>query len=331
MNDLELCETASGSQVGPTPVQLRHMHQVMVRIRRFEERAIQLFMAQEMPGFLHSYLGQEAIATGVCEALEEQDYITSTHRGHGHVIAKGLRLDRMMAELYGRTTGYCKGKGGSMHIADFSRGVLGANGIVGGGIAIATGAALAAKLSGTGRVAVAFFGDGASNQGSFHEAANVAAVWELPVVFVCENNLYAVSTPQARHTRLKDLSERAKAYGFPGVSVDGNDAVEVYKAAADAVRRARGGQGPTLLECKTYKWMGHYIGDPGAYRPPEEVERWKGKDPLPRFEAYLTGCGVLAADEIAGVHQEVERELEAAVEFARQSPMPLPEQALEDL
>jgi pyruvate dehydrogenase E1 component alpha subunit len=331
MNDLEVCELASGSQVGPTPVQLTHMHQVMVRIRRFEERAIQLFMAQEMPGFLHSYLGQEAVATGVCEALDEQDYITSTHRGHGHVIAKGLRLDRMMAELYGRTTGYCKGKGGSMHIADFSRGVLGANGIVGGGIAIATGAALAAKLSGTGRVAVAFFGDGASNQGSFHEAANMAAVWDLPVVFVCENNLYAVSTPQARHTRLQDLSQRAKAYGFPGVSVDGNDPVAVYKAAADAVRRARGGQGPTLLECKTYKWMGHYIGDPGTYRPPEEVERWKAKDPLPRFEAYLTGCGVLTADEIAGVHREVERELDAAVEFARQSPMPLPEQALEDL
>jgi TPP-dependent pyruvate/acetoin dehydrogenase alpha subunit len=331
MNDLELCEPASGSKIGPAPVQLRHMHEVMVRIRRFEERAIQLFMAQEIPGFLHSCLGQEAVATGVCESLEEHDYVTITHRGHGHAIAKGLRLDRMMAEIYGKTTGYCKGKGGSMHIADFSRGVLGANGIVGGGIAIATGAALAAKVRGTGEVAVAFFGDGASSQGSFHEAANMAAVWELPVVFVCENNLYAESTPQARQTRLRDLSERAKAYGFPGMSVDGNDLVEVYKVAADAVRRARGGGGPTLLECKTYRWMGHYVGDPGAYRPAEEVELWKARDPLPRFEAYLTGHGVLTAEEIAGVHQAVERELEAAVEFARQSPLPLPEQALEDL
>jgi len=307
------------------------MHLVMVRIRHFEERAIQLFMAQEMPGFLHSYLGQEAVAAGVCETLEQHDAITSTHRGHGHVIAKGLRLDRMMAELFGKRTGYCKGKGGSMHIADFSCGVLGANGIVGGGIAIATGAALASKLSGANRVAVAFFGDGAMNQGSFHEAANMAAIWQLPVVFVCENNLYAVSTHQTRHTRLTDLSERAKAYGFPGRSVDGNDPIAVYEAASEAVERARRGEGPTLLECKTYKWMGHYIGDPGAYRPPAEVEQWKAKDPLPRFEAYLTGSGALSREELAGVHDAVRQELEAAVEFARQSPSPSAEEAMEDL
>jgi pyruvate dehydrogenase E1 component alpha subunit len=307
------------------------MHLIMVRIRQFEERAIQLFMAQEMPGFLHSYLGQEAVAAGVCEALEQQDSITSTHRGHGHVIAKGLRLDRMMAELFGKRTGYCKGKGGSMHIADFSCGVLGANGIVGGGIAIAAGAALASKLRGTNRVVVTFFGDGAMNQGSFHEAANMAAIWELPVIFVCENNLYAVSTHQTRHTKLTDLSERARAYGFPGRSVDGNDPVAVYEAASDAVQRARRGEGPTLLECKTYKWMGHYIGDPGTYRPAEEVERWKAKDPLPRFESYLMDCGVLSREEIAGVHDEVQQELETAVEFARQSPSPLPAEALEDL
>ena len=266
MTNTVTCEASRGSQVGLTVLQLRHMHLIMVRIRRFEERAIQLFMAQEMPGFLHSYLGQEAVAAGVCETLEQDDSITSTHRGHGHVIAKGLQLDRMMAELFGKRTGYCKGKGGSMHIADFSCGVLGANGIVGGGIAIATGAALASKLRGTKRVAVAFFGDGATNQGSFHEAANMAAIWQLPVVLVCENNLYAVSTHQARHTRLTDLSERAKAYGFPGRTVDGNDPVAVYEAASEAVQRARRGEGPTLLECKTYKWMGHYIGDPGTYR-----------------------------------------------------------------
>lgn len=312
-------------------VHLKHMYVVMVRIRHFEERAIQLFMAQEMPGFLHSYLGQEAVAAGVCETLDEQDYITSTHRGHGHVIAKGLRLDRMMAELYGRTTGYCKGKGGSMHIADFSRGVLGANGIVGAGIPIATGAALSSKLRGSGQVAVAFFGDGALSQGAFHEAANIAAVWELPVVFVCENNLYALSTYQSRQTKLKDLSARAAGYGFPGVTVDGNDPVAVYEAAGHAVQRARGGGGPTLLECKTYKWMGHYIGDPGAYRPAEEVEAWKANDPLPRFEAYLIGHGLLSPEEIAGVHDAVGQELEAAVAFARQSPSPSPEQAMEDL
>ena len=270
-------------------------------------------MAQEMPGFLHSYLGQEAVAAGVCETLDEQDYITSTHRGHGHVIAKGLRLDRMMAELFGKTTGYCKGKGGSMHIADFSRGVLGANGIVGGGIPIATGAALASRLRGLDRVAIAFFGDGALSQGSFHEAANMASVWQLPVVFVCENNLYAVSTHQTRQTKLKHLTERAQGYGFPGKSVDGNDPVAVYEAAAAAVQRARRGDGPTLLECRTYKWMGHYIGDPGAYRPTAEVAEWKAKDPLPRFEAYLTGGGVLSPEEVAGVHQAVEQELEAAI------------------
>ncbi len=331
MTDLALCEAKSGTEAGPTPVQLRHMHLVMVRIRRFEERAIQLFMAQEMPGFLHSYLGQEAVAAGVCETLDEQDYITSTHRGHGHVIAKGLRLDRMMAELFGKTSGYCKGKGGSMHIADFSQGVLGANGIVGGGIPIATGAALAFQLRASDRVAVAFFGDGALSQGSFHEAANMAAVWQLPVIFVCENNLYALSTHQSRQTKLKQLSERAQGYGFPGTSVDGNDPVAVYEAAAEAVQRARRGDGPTLLECRTYKWMGHYIGDPGAYRPPAEVAEWKARDPLLGFEAYLTGSGALTPEEVAGVHQAVEQELEAAVEFARRSPSPLPEQALEDL
>jgi acetoin:2,6-dichlorophenolindophenol oxidoreductase subunit alpha len=330
MTNVTLCEPESGSQVGPSTAQLRHMHLVMVRIRRFEERAIQLFMAQEMPGFLHSYLGQEAVAAGVCETLSRRDFITSTHRGHGHVIAKGLRLDRMMAELFGKKTGYCKGKGGSMHITDFSCGVLGANGIVGGGIPIATGAALAEKLGGTGHVVVTFFGDGAINQGSFHESANMAAVWELPVVFVCENNLYAVSTHQRRHTRLTDLAERAKAFGFPGTVVDGNDPVAVYQAASEAVERARCGDGPTLIECKTYKWMGHYIGDPGTYRPAEEVEEWKAKDPLPRFEKYLCERGVVSAQEMAAVREQVERELEEAVEFAHQSPSPLAEEALED-
>ena len=313
----------------PAPV-LKHMHRTMLRIRRFEERAVELFLARELPGFLHSYLGQEASATGVCAALRRDDYITSTHRGHGHVIAKGLELNRMMAELYGRTTGYCKGKGGSMHIADFSRGILGANGIVGGGIPIAAGAALSAKMRRSGQVVAAFFGDGASSQGSFHEAANLASCWNLPIVFVCENNQYAVSTPCGCQMRIPDVALRGAAYGFPGIKVDGNDPVAVYLVAGEAVERARSGGGPTLIETKTYKWLGHYVGDPGAYRPREEVAGWKANDPIPRYEKYLVERGVMSGEEIAAVRREVYAELEAAVEFARSSPLPRPEDALED-
>jgi len=310
---------------------MRRMHLTMVKIRRFEARAVELFMAQELPGFLHSYLGEEAVAAGACAALRDDDYITSTHRGHGHVIAKGLQLDRMMAELYAKTTGYCKGKGGSMHIADFSHGILGANGIVAGGIPIAAGAALSAKMRCTSQVVVSFFGDGASNQGVFHEAANLAAIWDLPLIFLCENNFYAVSTSQRRHQKIGDISIRAAAYGFPGVTVDGNHPLLVYQAVKQAVDRARQGLGPTLVECRTYKWMGHYVGDPGAYRPKEEVEAWRGKDPLPRYERYLVENGVSTPEEIAAVHQQVAAEIEAAVAFARESPAPLPMDALADL
>ncbi len=313
------------------PALLRRMLTTMVRIRRFEERAIDLFMAQEMPGFLHSCIGQEAVAAGACEALRQDDYITSTHRGHGHVIAKGLRLDRMMAELFGRTTGYCKGKGGSMHIADFSLGILGANGIVGGGIPIAVGAALSAQMRGSGQVSLSFFGDGASNQGSFHEAANMASAWRLPAVFVCENNLYAVSTRQSVHMNVVDIAERSKAYGMPGAVVDGNDPLTVYDAVRDAVERARKGDGPSFIECKTYKWMGHYIGDPANYRPKEEVAEWKARDPLPRFEGLLVDTGVLTGNEARGIREAVEAELDSALEYARSSPHPRPEDALEDV
>lgn len=310
---------------------MRSIHLTMVRIRRFEERAVELFMAQELPGFLHSCLGQEAVAAGACAALREDDYITSTHRGHGHVIAKGLELKRMMAELYGRTTGYCKGKGGSMHIADFSKGILGANGIVGGGIPIAVGAALSAQMRRTGQVSAAFFGDGAANQGSFHEAINMASVWKLPAIFVCENNYYAVSTHETRQRVVPDVSARGAAYGIPGVTVDGNDPVAVYGAMVEAVGRARAGEGPSLVECRTYKWLGHYVGDPGKYRPAEEVAAWKAADPLPRFERELAASGVLSADEAKRVHDEVSAGIEAAVEFARSSPHPKPEDALEDV
>ena len=303
----------------------------MYLIRRFEERAVELFMAQELPGFLHSYLGQEAVAAGACACLREDDYITSTHRGHGHIIAKGLRLDRMMAELFAKTTGYCKGKGGSMHITDFSKGVLGANGIVAAGVPIATGAALSARMRKSSQVAVCFFGDGASNQGAFYEAANLGAVWNLPVIYVCENNLYAVSTRQTVHQRTQDISTRAAAFGFPGISVDGNDPIAVYQGVAPAVHRARQGEGPTLVECKTYRWLGHYVGDPASYRPPAEVSEWKSRDPLPLYERYLEAQGVMSAAEMVNIHEQVKEELEAAVEFARRSPSPQPEDALQDV
>lgn len=315
----------------PSDEVMKSIYETMVKIRRFEERAVELFMAQELPGFLHSYLGQEAVAAGACACLREDDYITSTHRGHGHVIAKGLRLDRMMAELFAKATGYCKGKGGSMHITDFSKGILGANGIVGGGIPIATGAALSAKLRKTQQVVVCFFGDGASNQGSFHEAANMAAVWSLPIVYVCENNLYAVSTAQERHQRIRDISVRATAFGFGGISVDGNDPITVYQAVSPAVERARKGEGPTLVECKTYKWLGHYVGDPGGYRPKEEVAAWKAKDPVPRYERYLEEHGVMSRLEMESVQERVKEEVESAVDFGRRSPSPSPHDALQDL
>lgn len=321
---------ASPQRTSPSEEVMKSIYWTMLKIRKFEERAVELFMAQELPGFLHSYLGQEAVAAGACACLREDDYITSTHRGHGHVIAKGLRLDRMMAELFAKTTGYCKGKGGSMHITDFSKGILGANGIVGGGIPIATGAALSAKMRKSHQVVVCFFGDGASNQGSFHEAANMAAVWSLPIVYVCENNLYAVSTAQERHQRIRDISDRAAGYGFGGISVDGNDPIAVYQAVGPAVERAREGEGPTLVECKTYKWLGHYVGDPGTYRPKEEVAAWKAKDPLPRFERHLEERRVMSRLEMESVQQSVKQEVEAAVDFARRSPSPAPDDALKD-
>jgi TPP-dependent pyruvate/acetoin dehydrogenase alpha subunit len=320
-----------GKHAAPTAELMRSIHLTMVRIRRFEERAVELFMAQELPGFLHSCLGQEAVPAGACAALREDDYITSTHRGHGHVIGKGLRLDRMMAELFGRTTGYCKGKGGSMHIADFSKGILGANGIVGGGIPIAVGAALSASMRKSGQVAAAFFGDGAANQGSFHESVNMAAVWKLPAVFICENNLYAVSTHESRQRLVADVAARAAAYGIPGVTVDGNDPLAVWAAVTDAVERARAGVGPSLVECRTYKWLGHYVGDPGKYRPAEEVAAWKANDPLPRYERELEARGVLPAAEAERVREQVAREIEEAVEFARRSPHPRPEDAIEEV
>ncbi|MEK6709130.1 MAG: thiamine pyrophosphate-dependent dehydrogenase E1 component subunit alpha [Nitrospinota bacterium] len=308
------------------------IYETMVRIRRFEERAIELFQAGELPGFLHAYIGEEAVASGVCAHLTPQDQITSTHRGHGHMVAKGLKYEGMFAELYARRTGYCKGKGGSMHIADQDLGVLGANGIVGGGIPIAAGAALGIKLRGARHVVVSFFGDGASNEGAFHEGINLASVWKLPVVFVCENNGFAESTPRATHQAVRDVADRAKAYGIPGVTVDGMDPAAVFETAGEAIERARRGGGPSLVEAKTMRFLGHYVGDPGtAYGHDKEVVKWKKRDPIAGFGALLEKKKWLTAKGREEVLARVNAEVERGVEFGRRSPEPELADALTDI
>ena len=309
------------------------MLRLMQTIRRFEERASEDFHSGDIYGVVHCYIGEEAVAVGVCEALETSDQIISTHRGHGHCIAKGADLDRMMAELYGRETGYCKGKGGSMHIADFDIGMLGANGIVAGGISIITGAGLAAQLDGSDRVAVCFFGDGASNAGPFHESINIAAQWKLPVIYVCENNLWAVNTPASSTLAVEDVAARAAGYGIPGVIVDGNDVLEVYDAAQQAVARARAGNGPTLIECKTYRHRRHTerIGQPDA-RAPEEIEGWMARDPIERLKsALMKQEGQLTESEWRALDAAVLERIEASVAFAKASPFPALEAVLDDV
>ena len=317
----------------PSQDRMLWMYRKMVEIRQFEEAAGTLYQSGQLPGFLHLYIGEEATAVGVCAHLEDADYITSTHRGHGHLIAKGGKRDRMMAELFARTTGYCKGKGGSMHIADKATGILGANGVVGAGIPLAAGAGLSAKLRGTQQVAVSFFGDGATNQGVFHETLNLAAVWDLPVVFVCENNRFGMGTPQHEHQRVEDIAVRAPAYDMPGVTVDGNDVLKVYDAAQKAVTRAREGGGPTLLNCDTYRFRGHHIGDPGtSYRDREEVqEQERKRDPIRRLAAVLTEKEGVTEAQLSAIEAELAKDLEDALAFAKSSPEPLPEDALEDL
>jgi acetoin:2,6-dichlorophenolindophenol oxidoreductase subunit alpha len=301
----------------------RDLHRTMLRIRRFEERAGELFRAGEMPGFVHLSLGQEAVAAGVVSALREDDAIAATHRGHGHIIAKGGRFGPMMAELYGKDTGYCRGKGGSMHIFDLELGILGANGIIGAGAPIAVGAALSARLRGDDSVAVSFFGEGASAQGSVHEAMNLASVWGLPVVFVAEVNGFAELTPYAVHAGVESLALRGGAYGIPAQSVDGLDALAVHDAATAAVEHAREGRGPQLLEARMVRWRGHYEGDPQKYRDPDELERGLAGDPLAALEARMPG------EDLGPVRAEVERELDEAIAFARSSPLPAPADALE--
>lgn len=317
----------------PNDDTLRDMHRRMVRIRHFEETAGKMMEDGKIPGALHLYVGQEAIAAGIMVHLADTDQITSTHRGHGHLIAKGGDFNRMFAELFGKATGYCKGKGGSMHICDMDLGMLGANGIVGAGPPIAVGAAFANKFKDNGAVAVTFFGDGASNEGSVHEAANMAGLFKLPIVMVCENNGYGEYTAQKNHQAIVDVADRAAGYGMPGVVVDGMDVVAVYEAAGEAIDRARSGGGPTLLECKTYRYYDH-VGVRGmglSYRTDEEVMEWKKRDPIDLFEARLSEQNIMSKDDMAAVHETVKGELDVAIQFANDSPMPDPSTLLDDV
>ena len=302
--------------------QMMDMYQRMLLIREFEETVANVFSQGQIPGFVHLYVGEEAVAVGVCSNLGDQDYIASTHRGHGHGIARGASVDKMMAEIFGKIDGYCKGKGGSMHIADVELGFLGANGIVGAGLPLAAGAAFANKYLQNNGVAICFFGDGASNRATFHEALNLASIWKLPVVFVCENNMYGISMSQERHQNITDVADRAAAYGIPGLTVDGNDLMAVYEAAAEAVKRARAGDGPTLIECKTYRHRGHFEGDACVYRSEDELNQWKKKCPIERFAARLLEMGLASQDELNIVKEQVKEQIKGALEFARQSPLP---------
>jgi len=311
---------------------LLELYHQMWLVRYFDEKVDEFFAKGLIHGTTHLCVGQEATAVGACAVLEERDKITSTHRGHGHCIAKGAQADRMMAELFGRETGYCKGKGGSMHIADVEKGNLGANGIVGGGIPIAAGAALTSKMKNLGYVVLCFFGDGASNEGSFHEAINLAAIWKLPVIFFCENNQYGMSGPVKEMVAIENIADRSKAYGIPGVVVDGNDIFEVMRVTEEAVRRARQGEGPTLIEAKTYRWKGHSKSDAKKYRTREEEQQWREeKDPIEKMAARLIGDQIASREQLEALRIKAYEEIEAAVQFAEASPMPNPDTITEDV
>jgi len=311
--------------------ELIDMYRTMVRIRAFEQRMIREYEAGHFPGWLHSYIGQEAIAVGACAHLRPDDYITSTHRGHGHLIAKGGSVDRMVAELYGKSTGCNRGKGGSMHVADVSIGMLGANGINGAGIPIAAGCALSAQMRGTDQVTVCFFGDGAAGVGAFHEGINFASTLKLGVVYVIENNQWFVNSRTSDCVNIDHLADRASAYGIPGAVVDGNDVIAVYDVMGEAIARARRGEGPTLVECQTYRLRGHMEGDPQDYKPEQEQQEWEKRDPIPSYKERLVDMGVLTEATAASIQNEAESEMDAAVRFAEESPFPNPEEALADV
>lgn len=310
---------------------LFRMYEQMQTIRVFEERAGKEFAAGKIPGFVHLYAGEEAVAVGVCTHLTDGDFITSHHRGHGHCIAKGVDVRKMVAELLGREAGACRGKGGSMHIADVSKGMLGANGIVGGGFPLAAGAGLTAKTNGKGQVAVCFFGDGAANQGTFHEGLNLAGIWKLPVVFVAENNGYAESTPVTYHMSCRDIADRAAGYGMPGVTVDGMDIFAVYEAAGEAIARARRGEGPSLIECKTFRYYGHFEGDAITYRTKEEVDSYRARDAIQALRRSIIQRGIAAAPELDAIDTQVQERIDDAWKFAEAAPLPAPEDALTDV
>lgn len=314
-----------------TPDELRAALRKMYLIRRFEEGAEDCYTRGLIHGTMHLSIGQEASAVGSCMALEPDDQITSTHRGHGHCVAKGAKASKMFAEFFGKETGYCKGRGGSMHIADFESGNLGANGIVAGGIPIAVGAALTSKRLKTNKVVLCFFGDGANNEGAFHESLNMASVWKLPVVFICENNKYGMSTSTERSTSVPKIAQRAASYSMPGVTVDGNDLSAISEAVTEAVARARAGDGPSLVESLTYRWRGHSKSDRNRYRTKEEIAEWMAKDPILQLSALLLEHKIVTEEDIIDIETSVEKEIADAIEFARSSPDPLSSEVTRDV
>ncbi|WP_251460138.1 thiamine pyrophosphate-dependent dehydrogenase E1 component subunit alpha [Weizmannia agrestimuris] len=325
-------ETVKAGELQLTKEKAQWMLQKMFEIRKFEDKVHEVFATGILPGFVHLYAGEEAVAVGVCAHLNDQDMITSTHRGHGHCIAKGCDLKGMMAEIYGKATGLCKGKGGSMHIADLDKGMLGANGIVGGGFPLACGAALTARVKKTSNVSVCFFGDGANNHGTFHEGINLAAVWKLPVIFVAENNGYGEATPFHYASSCKTIADRAVAYDIPGVRVDGKDIVAVYQAAKEAVERARNGEGPSLIECVTYRNYGHFEGDAQTYKAEaEKAKQLNEKDAIVQFKKFVLEQNLFSEADINSLEQKVEQEIEEAVKFSEESPYPDPSELLKDV
>jgi pyruvate dehydrogenase E1 component alpha subunit len=314
-----------GNNMEPSKEKKIEMLKIMKRIRAFDENCQSLFVAGYIPGALHCYTGEEAIATGVCINLRNDDYILSNHRGHGHLIAKGGEFKYMLAELFGKKTGYCKGLGGSMHLASVKHGILGANGIVGGGICIASGVGFSINYQEKDNVVVCFFGDGAVSNGVFHEGLNFASIHKAPVIFICENNLYSISMQQEKATGVKDISIRALSYNMHGETVDGNDVTAVYNSTFKAIEKARSGEGPTLLECKTYRWRGHHAGEPGNglfYRKKEELEFWKQRDPIKLFEMKIINENILNPVDIKNMENKIQSELDEAIEFAEKSPYP---------
>ncbi len=311
--------------------QLLEMYEKMFTIRKFEEATVKNYKLGNIPGFVHIYIGEEAVATGACAALNKDDYITSTHRGHGHLIAKGGDVKLMMAELFAKSTGYCKAKGGSMHICDLNLGIMGSNGIVGAGLPIAVGVGVAAKMRGEGQVCICFFGDGAANRGTFHESLNMASIFKLPIIYICENNYYGISGCTKDTMNIQDIMIRASSYGIPGIKVDGNDVIAVYNTTIGAVQLARNGCGPTLIEACTWRHRGHWEGDPDNYRNLDECQEWLKKDPIPRLESYLIANSISTHEELKEIEAKVINEIENAIEFAKTSPVPEPKDLYNDV